>query len=165
MPNVFSSQKSCSFLNHVSLRLNPNTPNDSTQGSKIEANQSIMDENISSFSTNFKTSGSDVKNTTTCQPYVLFNLSGSTPRTSTSLNVVGKNAEPRQIGEICIIRTVAIGLGTERSHQNHVHRNIENSRMKTTAGKSRIISANGNVTSLSCSQKEHDDSVMSHLFL
>jgi hypothetical protein len=76
-------------------KLNPNIPNEyfSTRkrrgrARKLEVKQS-WDENISSFSTNIKTSGSDVKSTTTSQPYGLL-----TPRTPTSSIVVGKDTEP-----------------------------------------------------------------------
>ena len=72
---------------------NPNLPNENFSTRKPQGRawkvKQPWDENISSFSTSFKTSSSDTKSVTTSQPYGL-----SIPQTPTSLVVVGQDAEP-----------------------------------------------------------------------
>jgi hypothetical protein len=71
---------------------NPNLPNENfctrKPRGRAQKVKQPWDENTSSFSTALKTSSSDAKSTTTSQPYGLL-----TPRTPSSLTVVGNDAE------------------------------------------------------------------------
>ena len=85
LDEFFSARKSRSFLSqddqwqHITSRITIFPTNAfkfylkaSRQGPEGSESEEIMDENISSFSTNFKTSGSHVKSTTSRRQQVVF---------------------------------------------------------------------------------------------